>query len=317
MTAQDRPDEMIRILRAEFVNKAGLIGGGGGACVTFTCAATGWRAAGGTSTVKTLVHETAFQLDTGGNSRGISAVDLQQLRSAADEVAAGDYSAIIAGYYNKITSGGSFGAIVGGHDNEIQGGSVTPSNNCVIVGGTGNVIGILCLSSSVIGAEDSEVLASTHFSVTMGDTAQAVWGNSFVQGVVIATGLPGAAQTEIITRALNATLTSTWSNIGDFLITRGNTYRSWVFRARIIGTNQNHSMTWAYEIVGVMENANGSVTLLTSTTTALYEDDSNFDARAFVDDAVNRFYIQVQDTGSSGFQTRWSCTLELTQVIYV
>ena len=104
MTAQVRPDELIRILRAEFVTKSGGVPGGGGSCVIHTCGATGWRATGGTIT-RTLVHEVAFQLDAGGNARGVYAVDLQQERWAFDplpDVAAGDYSAILGGKENRI-----------------------------------------------------------------------------------------------------------------------------------------------------------------------------------------------------------------------
>lgn len=71
-----------------------------GPCVTFVCGATGWRGTGGTIP-RTLVHETAFQLDTGGNARGAYSVDLQYSRVNADEVCKGSYS-INQGYRNQV-----------------------------------------------------------------------------------------------------------------------------------------------------------------------------------------------------------------------
>lgn len=110
MTAQTRPDELIRILRPEFVTKAG--GVPGAACVVHTCGATGWRATGGTI-ARTLVHEVAFQLTDVGNARGSYAVDLQQDQFDVNDVAAGDHSAILGGRRNEIHPNSDFCTILG------------------------------------------------------------------------------------------------------------------------------------------------------------------------------------------------------------
>ena len=130
MTTQTRPDELIRILRPEFVTKAG--GVPGAACVVHTCGATGWRATGGTI-ARTLVHEVAFQLDAGGNARGDYAIDLQQERNAATQVAGGDYSAILSGQRSEIIPGADHCTIIGGW-NEIVNtlGGADPYGNWVI-----------------------------------------------------------------------------------------------------------------------------------------------------------------------------------------
>jgi hypothetical protein len=144
MTAQTRPDELIRILRAEFVTKSG--GVPGAACVVHTCGATGWRAEGGTI-ARQLVHEVAFQLTTAGNARGASAIDLQMDQFDATYVAAGPFSAILTNEENKIEADCGGSAIVGpwneitdaselnfiaGHYNQIYTGSY--SNN--VLGGS-------------------------------------------------------------------------------------------------------------------------------------------------------------------------------------
>lgn len=128
MTAQTRPDEMIRILRAEFTGTAGSVGA---ACVVHTCGATGWRAAGGTIT-RTLVHETAFQLDTGGNARGSYAIDLQQSRFFVTEVAQANFSAILSGEENRIGGINEFSSeystVIGAFN------SIIDSSGCHVVG---------------------------------------------------------------------------------------------------------------------------------------------------------------------------------------
>ncbi len=129
MTAQVRPDELIRILRAEFVTKSGGVPGGGASCVTHVCGATGWRASGGTID-RTLVHEVAFQLDTGGNARGIYAIDLQQERNAVNQVAAAEYSAILSGRRNVIEANALWSTIVGPYNTILD-----TSGGCHIIGG--------------------------------------------------------------------------------------------------------------------------------------------------------------------------------------
>ncbi|KKN18433.1 hypothetical protein LCGC14_0955810 [marine sediment metagenome] len=88
---------------------------GGGACVAFTCGPVGWRGTGGT-VPRTLVHEVAFQLDTGGDNRGTYAVDLQQERNAVDQVAGGEYSAILGGQRNEIGVGAIWSTITGSYN---------------------------------------------------------------------------------------------------------------------------------------------------------------------------------------------------------
>ena len=128
MTAQTRPDELIRILRAEFVTKSG--GVPGAACVTFVCGATGWRATGGTI-ARTLIHEVAFQLTDAGNARGANAIDLQIVHLpfwAGADVAAAPFSAILTNEENVIDVDCDY-AVIAGPWNEILDGS---TNNFIL-----------------------------------------------------------------------------------------------------------------------------------------------------------------------------------------
>ena len=173
MTGQRRPDELIRILRAEFITKPGGVPGGGAVCVTFTCGATGWRGAGGTI-VRTLVHETAFQLDTGGNARGANSIDLQHNRSNAVEVAAGTYCFIhgqdnridpqstwnfIFGYNNDLLADGNSYIFTVGSNNSFPEGGFGWGASAATVFGVGNTVYDSCESSMIVG--DNNDIAGT------------------------------------------------------------------------------------------------------------------------------------------------------------
>lgn len=93
----------------------------GGACVTFICGSIGWRAYGG-GTVRTLVHENAFQLTADGDDRGTDAIDLQITQFNDTYVAAAPTSAILTNEENKIEADCSYSVIIGTW-NEIKGNS--------------------------------------------------------------------------------------------------------------------------------------------------------------------------------------------------
>lgn len=178
MTAQARPDELIRILRAEFVTKSG--GVPGAACVIFACGATGWRATGGTI-ARTLVHEVAFQLDTGGNARGAYAVDLQQQRFAVTNVAAGDFSAILSGEDNEIHPNSDYCTIVGDTNILSTSGGNEPSY-CWVEGYLNDLSGI-CYGLTVLGV--GHVLVDAIYGTYLGDSQQTDGASScfaFIEG---------------------------------------------------------------------------------------------------------------------------------------
>ena len=173
MTAQSRPDELIRILRAEFVTKSGGVPGGGATCVTWTCGAIGWRGEAGT-TPRTLIHENAFQLSSYGNARGLKAVDLQQLHWAGylgADVAAGAYSAILGGEENIISPGSDYSTINGPY-NSIN--DIGWSNHTIgqFNDVSGDTYDIICIGNSHYVETDADYIylfGSGHDVVDNGD----------------------------------------------------------------------------------------------------------------------------------------------------
>ena len=130
---------------------------------------------------------------TGGNARGNNAVDLQTLRSNANEVAASNNSFIGGGWNNKIT-GGNYGGIVSGRsntlgsnawytfigagmNNSISGSSVDYS---VIAGGNTNTIS--SQHSVISGGQSNTASTNTHATVVGGQSNTSSGGYSVSGG---------------------------------------------------------------------------------------------------------------------------------------
>jgi hypothetical protein len=114
-----------------------------------------------------------------GNARGESSVDLQTERSAADQVASGDSSALVGGKNN--TASGSLSSVLGGESNasggvrtSIIGGlsnSINATNpNAVILGGNGNQMTGVGGTNTILSAKDSTCTAG-FYNLVVGQQA--------------------------------------------------------------------------------------------------------------------------------------------------
>lgn len=124
-----------------------------------------------------LLNVTPDNTATGGNKRGTNAIDIQFLRSNANEVAGALRSTIIGGNANKIeatATGGS--AIIGGLTNNATGvstsilgsqGSTNNGPNSTILGGLSNTISTISAHNGIL-AGQSNTISSSGF--TKGNT---------------------------------------------------------------------------------------------------------------------------------------------------
>lgn len=118
-----------------------------------------------------FVAQLADGTSTGGNKRGVYAVDLQRGRSSADQVASGYGAAILGGETNKASN--QYSTVCGGFSNVSSGeqsfvGSgltnTASGNNSVVVGGQGN--SAAGNASVVVGGASN--LANAQYSVISG-----------------------------------------------------------------------------------------------------------------------------------------------------
>jgi hypothetical protein len=117
-----------------------------------------------------LLNVTPDNTATGGNKRGTNAIDIQFLRSNADEVAGALRSTIIGGNANKIeatATGGS--AIIGGLTNNATGvstsilgsqGSTNHGPNSTILGGQSNIISTVSSHNAILAGQSNTISSS-------------------------------------------------------------------------------------------------------------------------------------------------------------
>ena len=186
---------------------------------------------------------------TGGNARGIYAVDFQMVRSAATQVASANYTTILGGRNNTNRSSDSVlvagnnniiwnhrfnghGVIVGGQNNRIGnadsstdgwnfiGGGINNSalalDSCVIVGGNGNTVG--GFRSSVVGGASNNLGNNTQSCFIGGGESNAI--NSSVtseqKGMVIVGGFSNTNTSQygfIGAGQTNSNTSNQWSSI--------------------------------------------------------------------------------------------------------
>ena len=99
------------------------------------------------------------------------------------------------------------------------------------------------------------------------------------------------------------TVDNTWQTFASFEI---RTDTTWSFMALLVGIEAGAANSYAYQILGAVENDGGTTSVLGQTVTTIYEDDANFNARAVADDANDEIEFQVTDTGNNGRDSKWS-----------
>jgi len=89
------------------------------------------------------------------------------------------------------------------------------------------------------------------------------------------------------------------------------------FDALIVGTTQGCTKSFAFRIVGIIENDGGTTSLLASTVTTIYDtDDTDFNARATADDPNDALLIELTDSTSGGDVVRWSAVVRCAEVTF-
>lgn len=224
----------------------------------------------------TWIQGTPVPVDDASGNRGSDAIDLQLWTDQDTEVAGGDYSGILCGGENTIESQGDGAAILGGFNNYIGDGSA--GGDFSLAAGTG-----------AIAISDHQFAFGSYYSV-YGD-AQASWH----------------------TQSSTMAITDSWNDLFSFDVPTDTT---WTFLALITGIRQGATESFSYKVEGCIENDGGTVSLLASTVTTIYEDDASYALQAVADDSSNELEFQLQDTDNSGASSRWHCALHVSEIAW-
>jgi hypothetical protein len=288
----------------------------------------------------------AIQRDSGGNSRGQYAVDLQNARNSGTQVAAANYSNILGGSGNQIISDSTYSIINGGSDNTISangsfnfiggGDSNTISNynsgdNNVICGGYGNTIEGEYYGNAVIGGGYGNIISVSNNDQTIpevatipgGYEAKATrWGElSHAAGRFSNAG--DAQHTILIARKL------TTNNTANVILLLDNgvsgSYKlelpnktTWTFEIKLSAYNDTDSAGGGWIFKGaIRSDGSGNTAIIGVGVTAeswLDTAMSGASADVVANDTTNSLDIRV--TGLSGKNIRWVAVIDISQVCY-
>ena len=119
-------------------------------------------------------------------------------------------------------------------------------------------------------------------------------------------------------------MSSSWQTIGSVYLRQfmhslaGNPDDLWNtagFHAYISGVEVDAVRSYAYKVIATTKLRNGSMTLLQSDVTTLYETDANFDLQVVVNDATDALDFQVKDSGNSGREVKWCVHAKTSEAI--
>lgn len=168
---------------ASTVNRPEVLGG-----VTGTPSRTGWRAKGSDANISAvmqpkgtgaLIAQFPDLAVTGGNARGANAVDWQQVRTAAAQVASGTNSTVGGGLNNTASATNS--TVAGGQANNAAG-----TNSCVGGGNANTASGFLaCVSggNSNNANGQSSWIPGGHSATTRAVTGRGAWAANRIVSV--------------------------------------------------------------------------------------------------------------------------------------
>ena len=264
-----------------------------------------------------IIAQLPDSTSTGGNKRGVNAVDLQMSRSSASQVATGDYS-FVAGY--RSTASGT-GAVAIGQTNAASGsGSLALGYQSTASGNSGIAIGGYnsTASGSSATAMGYQATASGDYSFCVGlgsgtTAAASSWSisNGGVtdvrhQGVV---GCSGYAQSNIYTLARDTaddTPTTLQPAAAEYLTIRDN--KVYAFTVLVAGRNANDGGGCGYEFKGVIEKSSSTTALIgTVTKTVLGETTGGYDCDVTANNTNDCLDITV--TGLASKTVRWGATV--------
>lgn len=274
---------------------------------------------------------------TGGNARGVGAVDLQLYRSAAANIASG-VNSFVAGYDNKVT--GAYGAAVN------IGNVVGPGSFCACHGNTvsGNFNAAIGYSNTVTGGDNGGALATGRLntiSIATNETAfiagylgSATKNQAFVHGVYgtavrlnqythggdfsfLAAG-GGAQFVRLLAgiKTTNATATTLTLDIGASLYPIITSGKVMFLTVRVTGVKSDGSAACCYLRKVAIKNVAGTTSLVGTVETlgTDIEDNAATDVAITADDTND--FLKINVTGIAAETWRWMAVIDGLEIAY-
>ena len=287
---------------------------------------------------------------TGGNKRGQYAIDLQFYRTAASQVASGNYSFVAgtgatASAQSAVALGGSASAS-GNSSLAMCSGAASSNyaigigNRCTASGATSVAIGGYVYGDTIASGESSFAsicgTASGTFSLAIGclsvanaQSSVALGERSHVFGIygrqVYASGYEGTtgdsqgSKFVLRERTTDATATTLTTDSGaasttnQVILSNQSGYR---FKGSIIGKKSGTTDVAAWDIDGlIVRGANAAATTLVVNNVNVVDNTPAWGTPTLAADTTNGG-LRVQVTGAASTNIQWTAVIETTEVIY-
>ncbi len=259
------------------------------------------------------------------NARGAGAVEIQTFRDNVDQVASGDFAAILGGQLNLASGAGS--VVAGGEENDARGqyaGTLggwlndADGDRSIVLGGE------LCDISSagdngvILAGEGSQVSARS--GIALGWQARAD-----IQGMLAHADENFATVGDAETVRLNLHLaraahtSTTWYELfidGSAVRFTINADTVYTVKVIITGATSGMAQTWGYKIDAVIRNAGGTTTIDAGTVAPIFQSDTNYDARLTADDTNDALLVEISRTGGVDYNIRWHAAITAGRVGY-
>ena len=249
----------------------------------------------------------SFRPHVAGNARGNGAVDLQMQRNVSTMVAAGNFSAIIAGFRNTIASGQS-------------------GLNSVILASSGTTVN--SASSCAINCGDKTISGNSSFSVNSnisGDSCVAFHGTADRRGLLVqgntgfVTGFGSTERAQAIQIVLKGRTTN--ATPAPLVVEAPSVYFTIPTNVALFGiieicaieeTNATENAHYFRKFA--IQNLGGTTSLIGSVTTigTDEESDAGYGVSITADDTSDSLQINV--TGDSSKTLRWVATIRGTEM---
>jgi len=265
----------------------------------------------------------ADSASTGGNKRGVYAVDLQRGRSSADQVASGYGAGLLSGEANKASN--QYSTVCGGFVNLSSGeqsfvgsgiSNTASGNNSVVCGGNGNNVSglessVLCGNSNYVYGKYSYVGGGVgaridrDYQYAFANGIFSTFGDCQYERYVQRRSTTNATQTELSNDGAAPGATTRIQIVSDTTYT----FRILVTARRTDADNESAG----YKIEGVIDNNAGTTAFVgTPTVTAIAEDTAAWDVVVEADNTNDALVIKV--TGEASKTIRWGAVVELMKV---
>lgn len=273
-----------------------------------------------------ILRQVPDSTSTGGNKRGLNAVDLQASRSNANQVASGESSAIVSGNNNRASgfnafvgagttnsATGDYSSIVGGENNAASG------DRGVVVGGDTNTAS--GGRSAVLGGRLNT--ANGTYSVATGYQATARGLEAAVAHSAGALLYAGDAQTMMMvlakrtTSATQATMTAAGASASSGVQMTLSDSSSYIVTGEVVARDANSTDTAGWTFTALLRRGSGvgTVAMVALSTPTLIGADAGAVTWVLVVDADTTYgCLRLRVTGQAGKTINWVSTLRATQV---